>query len=630
MSDEVSRILMESKINSPTTEKKAEVKVSGKEFSEEEFDEQGYLRRYQDVAKNVAKGEFRSGYEHYKKFGRFEDRLASAICDTSSYDKLVIIPGNDPSTSQGSLERVSIDGLLVCPSGGIMLIGWIDDLEDPIDYIVIESTQWQVRISAQVLVRIRREDVEALLSNGLSYSYGLFCLHFEELPIPVTGQCGITLLTVKGRSATFRVQPQIQNASGLRNVVLSYLAAAKFFSNYQLEAISNVSRGLGRNVLGLNRYITREIVANPYVERFGAARQRLRGSIIVCLYGRAEYLFLQSALFSDRAGMEDYEFVYVSNSPELAETLLREAGLASKIYDQRITIVLLSGNAGFGAANNAAVSAAQSDRILIVNPDVFPRDPEWALKHTLLLQDRPAEQTKMFGVPLYYDDGSLMHGGMYFDLDSGVLLQDGSYNTLNLVRVEHYGKGAPSWVSHLTELRPVPAVTGAFISLDRAWYEKLGGFTEDYVFGHYEDADLCLKSFLCGNPPWMHDLRLWHLEGKGSTRLPVHEGGSLINRWFFSEQWSELINRCLLGPEVNLDVAQTMVNTKVSGITQAAKTNVGVGTTSEELIKNSRSPESERRRDLTTLRSAKRSAAAPTQTRNTRPTKSAAQISEKL
>ena len=36
------------------------------------------------------------------------------------------------------------------------------------------------------------------------------------------------------------------------------------------------------------------------------------------------------------------------------------------------------------------------------------------------------------------------------------------------------------------------------------------------MFGHYEDADLCLKSLHAGAPAWLHDQRMWHLEGKGA------------------------------------------------------------------------------------------------------------------
>jgi GT2 family glycosyltransferase len=193
------------------------------------------------------------------------------------------------------------------------------------------------------------------------------------------------------------------------------------------------------------------------------------------------------------------------------------------------------------------VNASLAGRVIALNPDVFPRDPNWARKHLDLVAGLPEQQTRLFGAPLYYDDGSLMHGGRYFDIDTGLSMAGGQPRSCSMVRVEHYGKGAPSWSETFLKPRPVPAVTGAFISADRAWFEKLGGFTEDYVFGHYEDADICLKSLNLGTPSWIHDLRMWHLEGKGSTRLPPHEGGSLVNRWLFSKRWLPTIDPLLVG-----------------------------------------------------------------------------------
>jgi GT2 family glycosyltransferase len=186
--------------------------------------------------------------------------------------------------------------------------------------------------------------------------------------------------------------------------------------------------------------------------------------------------------------------------------------------------------------------------VIFINPDVFPRDRLWAQKHEALIETLPREHTAIFGAPLYYDDGSLMHGGMHFVVDQGLSVKPGAISAHRMVRVEHYGKGAPVWSDKYTGSRPVPAVTGAFISADREWFQSLGGFTEDYIFGHYEDADLCLKSLRQGVPVWLHDIRFWHLEGKGSVRLPPHEGGSLVNRWLFTRRWGNAIAAGLAGP----------------------------------------------------------------------------------
>jgi GT2 family glycosyltransferase len=210
--------------------------------------------------------------------------------------------------------------------------------------------------------------------------------------------------------------------------------------------------------------------------------------------------------------------------------------------------MILADNAGFGGANNAAARIARSDHLLMMNPDVFPRDPEWARKHTAVLDGAPREQTRLFGVPLYYDDGSLMHGGMYFELDVGVTMMSGAPTGQKILRVEHYGKGAPPDSPQFTQARPVPAITGAFFSVDRSWFEELGGFSEDFVFGHYEDADFCLRSIEKGVAPWLQDIRMWHLEGKGSNRQLAHEGGSIINRWLFTHTWTHVIEDGLKGP----------------------------------------------------------------------------------
>ena len=115
---------------------------------------------------------------------------------------------------------------------------------------------------------------------------------------------------------------------------------------------------------------------------------------------------MQNCLFTGLPGIDEYEFIYVCNSPEMAETLLREARSASLIYGLTNRIMILSGNAGFGGANNAAARIARSERLLFINPDVFPRDREWARKHSDLVEAAPHSQTQLFGVPLYYDDGS--------------------------------------------------------------------------------------------------------------------------------------------------------------------------------------------------------------------------------
>ncbi|HYP64065.1 MAG TPA: hypothetical protein VEQ16_09260 [Acidocella sp.] len=57
-------------------------------------------------------------------------------------------------------------------------------------------------------------------------------------------------------------------------------------------------------------------------------------------------------MFSAAAGIRDYEFIYVSDSPEIARQLLKEAELCSMIYGLDLTLVILNSHAGCGGTHH--------------------------------------------------------------------------------------------------------------------------------------------------------------------------------------------------------------------------------------------------------------------------------------
>jgi GT2 family glycosyltransferase len=513
------------------------------------FDEETYLRFNPDVRVAVAAGAFRSGRDHYERYGRAEGRPYKML-DPNARNRIVVTSDLRTSREKPKPPVCNIDALQLSLSGGLYINGWVNDAIDPLDSIDLYFGSWTVSLDASVLARVRREDTEAALKNGYQHPYGFWGFIAADSPLP-GGQCSVVVRLKSGSETGYVIQSENLEDEELRRIALSNLATAVYFGNHHCEAVTSIETFIAPQLVKFNRSISRRAVAAPYVERFGRQDKNYRGSIVVCLYGRPEYMFLQNALFAKQPGMRDYEFIYVSNSPPIAEQLLKEARLSTHIYGLDQTVIVLNSNAGFGAANNLAASYARSNRVMITNPDVFPYDKNWIEKHDSLVENLPAEQTALFGAPLYYDDGSLMHGGMYFEMDTVPQFGATKKAKTCLLRVEHYGKGAPPDTARFLQARPVPAVTGAFMSVEKSWFEKLGGFTEDYIFGHYEDADLCMKSRQAGRAPWLHDIKLWHLEGKGSTRMPQHEGGSIINRWLFTHKWGGVIENSLLGPDIS-------------------------------------------------------------------------------
>jgi len=514
------------------------------------FDEEAYLRLYPDIAEAVRSGKSKSGAEHYQLYGKAEGRHYLGRSDR--WTEVRIGPKAGFATDAVATPRHAVEALLLSEDGRVFVTGWADDTAAPLTSLRLEGRGWVLSVRAEALARHARADVQAALGVAERRAFGFFGLLSAGAPLPASAECRCVLEWGSGQQATATVPARPTTARDLCETVLGFIASTGA-GGAQIQAMLTLDGSVGEQVIALNRAVTGAIVAAPFVERFGPQPRAARGSIIVCLYGRPEYMFVQNALFSGKPGIEDYEFVYVCNSPELLDRLLKEARSSALIYGLAQTVIGLPANAGFGAANNLAAAQARSPRLLCVNPDVFPKHADWAARHTAIL-DAGGPGARLFGSTLYYDDGSLMHGGMYLELDTGLAVRPAGIEARRFARVEHYGKGAPPDTAAFLRTRPVPAVSGALISVERDWFEALGGFCEDYVFGHYEDADLCLRSLEGGSPAWVQDLRLWHLEGRGSMRRPVHEGASLVNRWHFSRTWAERIAADLCGPAPKRDL----------------------------------------------------------------------------
>ncbi len=515
-----------------------------------DFDEDAYAVAFPDVAESVRAGRIKSLLEHYTRHGVNEQRLLKPRYQIALLAQRQLRDLSSSSAAPPQADRPVASGLdtvLVAEGDFCLIIGWIDDRSAPLRGISLEMPGGRV-ITSTAIARCRRPDAEASTGCPAGHLLGFWTLVPATLA-EATAQ-DVTVAMMFGSSkVTHAAHPRLMTGAGLREAIFEYIASATYYGTPAVESFQQFESGIGRALLNMNRIVSDQFASQPYIERLGPAGRKFRASIVVCLYGRPEYLFLQAALFAAAPDAQAYEFIFVCNSPELTEPLQREARIAARLYGLSLTMVYLPGNAGFGAANNAAVKVAASKRILIVNPDVFPRQDNWAERHAQIVESLPASQTALFGVPLFYDDGSLMHGGMYFEVDGGLSVKATSIVRQDLLRVEHYGKGAPPDTALYRASRRVPAVTGAFMSADRAWFEKLGGFSEEFAFGHYEDADLCLKSWKAGREVWLHNLPFWHLEGKGSVRRHAHEGGTMVNRWHFTKTWLRTVQHEFLGTD---------------------------------------------------------------------------------
>ncbi|HVH75229.1 MAG TPA: glycosyltransferase [Stellaceae bacterium] len=267
-------------------------------------------------------------------------------------------------------------------------------------------------------------------------------------------------------------------------------------------------------------------------------------SLIVPLYGRIDFLHHQIARFSNdpefRAPGSAIEIVYVLDDPPLEAPLRELARRVHEIYGLSFRVLSAGRHLGYSGANNLAAEAARGALLLLLNSDVLPRRPRWV--GALAKAYRTLERCGVLGCRLLFEDGSIEHAGMTFKPSPEVR---GAWTN------EHPDKGLPPAFDPHREPARVAAVTGACLLIDRALYRRLGGLSEEYVLGDFEDSDLCLKAYAEGWATWYTpEVELYHLE-----RQSIRQTGDadkrhrlvLYNMWKHARKWQALIPRALDG-----------------------------------------------------------------------------------
>ena len=104
----------------------------------------------------------------------------------------------------------------------------------------------------------------------------------------------------------------------------------------------------------------------------------------------------------------------------------------------------------------------------------------------------------------------------------------------------HFHKGLPRQYAPARIEREVPAVTGACLVLPTELFNQVGGFTEDYVIGDFEDSDLCLKIRASGRSiHYVPRAELYHFERRSISQSVDYMRGvaCLYNGWLHQQRW---------------------------------------------------------------------------------------------
>jgi GT2 family glycosyltransferase len=418
----------------------------------------------------------------------------------------------------------SLEFAVSCARAGVFLRGWVHDPHKLVRDIELSSPFGEAKLSARWR-RLPRPDLNKTWKEKAAKDSrpGFIALAPLTEPLPVL-QHTLRLLTAGG---SIQVTPPARAPSDAeaRDLILHSVAEQDLSDDLLTTIIAPAATELHARVMNSQKA--------PEIVDIGIVQENPAVSFIVPLYRNLSFLRLQIGAFAiDPEIRRDVEFVYVLDSPEQrreVEHLLRGLNI---LTGMAFRLVVMSGNYGYAAANNTGVRAAHGRYLMLLNSDVIPLAPGWlkTLRTALETHDG-SRKTGVVGPKLLFDDGSLQHAGLTFERDP----EGRWYNT-------HLFKGYPRDWPAANLPCAVPGVTGAAVLLPREIYESVGGFTESYIVGDYEDSDLCLK-IRAANWQIRYEPRaaLHHFERRSIELHPGYTGtaASAFNRRLHAERWSD-------------------------------------------------------------------------------------------
>lgn len=210
-------------------------------------------------------------------------------------------------------------------------------------------------------------------------------------------------------------------------------------------------------------------------------------SVIIVSYNAKQFLYLTLQCIYDLIDNLGIEIIVIDNSPTKETITYCEDAFPKVIF------LKLHQNVGFSKANNLGVKNAQSDRILILNPDII-LSKETILDNIALLDTIP----KVGAIGVKMIDGS----GQYLPESKRSLpsLKSSFYKLLGIHKLFPQKSAFSSYYAPMENeqgLQEVEVLPGACIFIHKSLYETIHGFDERY-FMYGEDIDLSYQILKLG------------------------------------------------------------------------------------------------------------------------------------
>ncbi|MBI3974101.1 MAG: glycosyltransferase family 2 protein [Chloroflexi bacterium] len=226
-------------------------------------------------------------------------------------------------------------------------------------------------------------------------------------------------------------------------------------------------------------------------------------SVVVVSYNSADLLERCLALIVDEASPQTEVFVVDNASRDGSAALVRERF-------PHVRLIANERNAGFGAANNAAIRSSTGRYVALVNPDCVVE--RGSLARLVAFLDRHPRAAVASG-RLRHGDGTFQHSAFRFPSLAQVFFDFFPLHR-RLAESGLNGRYPRRWDERSF---PIDHPLGAFFCVRRAAIEQVGLFDEGY-FMYAEEVDWCYRFKQAGWEVWhCGEAQATHLGGR-STR----------------------------------------------------------------------------------------------------------------
>ncbi len=412
--------------------------------------------------------------------------------------------------SKSGMPVVRLETVLSIDDTAFWLSGWIHDAApEEADLLFVTPDGVHVQVEPGALSFYPRPDVDDMFDAGPSRGFHAYV----ELSRPSAATDG---WVVRARSAQDRARAPVR-----RDHASAHGRALHVMR--QDSVTDDVVEGQVLPALARIRAATAGRI--DAVTEFGTPPERPEFSLVIPLrkMDRVEHQLVQFARDPDFARVE-LTFVI---APGLVPAFRWRAHDWSDLFRLGFRAAELSADVSRPRAFNLGAAIARAETLVLMQGDVFPAAPGWLGPLGECLHSH--REVGAVAPRLLFSDGSVAHAETLYE-PAG----DGAGWECVLP-----WRGLSDSLAAAGGARPVQSLSDAFIMLRAEDHRRVGGFSDDYLGGSHEAADLCLRLAAEGLDSWLADVAMYWLERADSWPSAEGPGISRLNAWLFAYRWTE-------------------------------------------------------------------------------------------